>query len=386
MKRILMLTKAYYPHLGGVETIVRVLAEGARERGFLPKVLCFGEGPKEEEISGVQVYRVPRALSLGSAPLSREYFKKFRELASQADLLHFHAPNPAGELAWLGAPKELRSKLPSLCTYQGDPVRPRLAAPAYITLLRRFLSRCDHIGVSSPNLLASSKALVGERSRCQVIPLGIDLSRFQPLEKENSPFPREEALRACTGLTAGLSRPLGLFVGRLVYYKGLEVLLQATARVPNLSLLLIGTGPLERQLQEQARKLGLSSRVRFLPPLEENLYPHIFSQADFFVFPSVSPSEAFGLTLAEALASGLPAISTELRTGTSYVNLHGETGLVVPPRDVSALAEALRYLCHHPEERAAMGARGALRAAELFDQKEMIDRYCEIYKQSTQNQ
>ena len=374
MKQILSLAKAYHPHLGGVETIVRAIGEGAREKGYATRVLCFGKGPKEEEIAGVRVHRISATLSLGSAPLSPEYFKEFRHLALQADLVHIHSPNPAGELAWLSAPPELRKNLPSLCTYQGDPVRPRLLAPAYLGILRRFLAACSAIAVSSPPLLASSKALIRERSRCRIIPLGVRTERFRPPLQRDSIETSQE-----TDPTSGLSSPLGLFVGRLVYYKGVEVLLEALARVPSLSLLLVGTGPLEKKLERQARKLGISSRVRFIPPVEDTLYPALFSRADFFVLPSVSPSEAFGLSLAEALASGLPAISTELGTGTSYVNRHGETGLVVPPRDPAALAEAMRNLCDFPGKAHSMGEKGALRAQNLFDERDMVARYCGLY-------
>jgi rhamnosyl/mannosyltransferase len=379
LKRILALAKAYYPHLGGVETIVRSVAEGVIRHGYKTTVLCFGNGPQEEVIEGVEVRRVRPSLSLGSGSLSPDYFRMFKRLAADADLVHIHSPNPAGETAWLFAPKEIRRALPSLCTYQGDPVRPRLLVPAYLALLRAFIVRCSRVAVSSPRLLASSRALGKERERCTVIPLGIKTARF--VRASRSPEEIPNATERSKEPISGLKRPRGLFVGRMVYYKGVDVLLRAAALLPRLSLLLVGDGPLRPGLELLARDLGISGRVRFVSPVDDESYPSLFRLADFFVLPSVSPSEAFGLSLAEAMASGLPAVSTELGTGTSYVNLDGETGLVVAPGDPSALAGAMKQLCDDPERAALMGGKAALRTVTMFDEDVMVRAYCDLYRE-----
>ncbi len=372
MKHALVLAKAYFPHLGGVETIARTLAEGLCTEGVKSTVLCFGEGPEEESIHGVRVRRIRPVLSVGSAPLSPEYSRLFKELAPTADILHIHSPNPAGELAWLLAPEELRRALPSLCTYQGDPVRPRLLAPSYLAILRAFLARCSCIAASSPPLLRSSKALRHVQDHCTVIPLGIKTERFTHRTKTNE-------------FASRIRKPFGLFVGRMVYYKGLEILLRAIRSLPDISLLLVGNGPLRPDLERMARSLGISKRVHFAPPVDETAYPSIFQGADFFVLPSVSPSEAFGLSMVEAMASGLPVISTELGTGTSYVNLHGETGLVVPPGDPEALGEAIQKLCAIPNLAARMGKNAEFRATRLFDEHEMLRSYSKVYAELLTN-
>lgn len=374
MKRVLVLAKAYYPHLGGVETIARTLAEGAAGRGFHITVLCFGNGPEQETLNGVDIRRVRPFIHLGSAPLSAAYFARFRQLAEHADIVHVHSPNPAGELAWLFAPRRLKDRLASLCTYQSDPVRPRLFAPPYIAMLKSFLARCSRIAVSTPNLLQSSKALVNVRERAVVVHLGVKTELWQQHTVEETP-------QQPTSLADGLPGPLGLFVGRMVYYKGVDVLLRAAAAVPGISLLLVGDGPLRPALERLAAELGITRRVRFAHHLDETSYPAIYRNADFFVLPSVSPTEAFGLTLVEAMAAGLPAISTELGTGTSYVNLHGETGFVVPPHDPAALAGAINALIVDKKRSALMGKNAALRAKTLFGEKEMITTYIDLYNE-----
>jgi rhamnosyl/mannosyltransferase len=137
--------------------------------------------------------------------------------------------------------------------------------------------------------------------------------------------------------------------------------------VPEGRLLLTGTGPEEQALRAQVAAAGLEDRVHFAGAVSDADLPAYYRAADVYVLPAVARSEAFGLSMVEAQASGLPCISTELGTGTSYVNVNGVTGLVVPPADAGALAQALRHLLADDDVRRAMGWRAQARAADLFD-------------------
>jgi glycosyltransferase involved in cell wall biosynthesis len=170
-----------------------------------------------------------------------------------------------------------------------------------------------------------------------------------------------------------------LFVGLLRYYKGLEYLLQAMTSV-HATLLIVGTGPLEEELQTMAQKLGLVGRVFFTGAVGEDLLPAYYQACDLFVLPASHRSEAFGVVQVEAMACGKPVVSTELGTGTSYVNLDGETGLVVPPRDPGALVQAIRRLLGDDRLRAEMGARARERAALEFSHEIMVDRVVDLYQ------
>jgi rhamnosyl/mannosyltransferase len=171
-----------------------------------------------------------------------------------------------------------------------------------------------------------------------------------------------------------------LFVGRLRYYKGLHVLLDAMPRVEG-TLVLAGDGPERASLEAQARELGLAEKVRFLGDVPEERKPALYRAADVFVLPAHLRAEAFGLSMAEALASGLPCVSTELGTGTSVVNQHGVTGLVVPPGDSAALAEALTTLLTDPQRRLAYGAAARRRAVELLSMDAMVDAVERVYRE-----
>jgi len=333
-KRVLLVNKAYWPHLGGVETVVRQLAEAAAAAGFEVGALCLAEKDREEEINSVKVHRIKTALRIGSAPLARKFLEKYSELAAKADVIHFHAPNPMGELALLLRGRGKAGRV--ICTYHSDPLRPRWVAGAYQRLLRLFLDRCDTVVATSPNYIQSSPVLKPIEGHCTVIPLGVDVERFS---KVNS-----DAVARCEEMLEGLPRPRVLFVGRLVYYKGVDVLIKAIAQVPGVSCVIVGKGPLKDDLVDLATELGLASVVRFVDPMPEDLYPAIYHCADLFVLPSVERTEAFGIVALEAMAAGLPIITTELGTGTSYYNRDGENGAVIPPGSVNALALAFRQV------------------------------------------
>lgn len=369
VKRVLHVTKAYWPHLGGVETVVRQLAEGAVNRGWEAKVLCMGSEPDMACLNGVDIHRVKARSHLGSAPLSPEFVSEFKKLLDWADVVHFQVPNPMGELAFLLAGKG-RARL-ALCTYQSDPIRPKWAVPFYHPILRAFLRKCDEIVATSPAYTRSSIILSPLSTRVKIIPLGVDPVFFKGIGDSTRERVRQKI--------AGFHSPIGLFIGRHVYYKGLDTLIRALRFVPEISLVIVGDGPLKKDLLDLSTELGLEERVSFLPSLPADEYPAIFGCADFLVLPSVERTEAFGLVGLEAMAAGLPVITTELGTGTSFYNQDGVTGLVVPPGSVEKLVEALRLLASDRELRGTMGCR-AKEQVQRFTVDRMMTSYLEIYE------
>jgi rhamnosyl/mannosyltransferase len=167
-------------------------------------------------------------------------------------------------------------------------------------------------------------------------------------------------------------------VGRLVYYKGVEVLVRAMARV-NADLVLIGRGPLRTDLEALASSLGIGDRVRFVEPVDDDDLAAWYRAADVFCLPSVARSEAFGLVQLEAHASGTPVVSTQLTTGVPFVNEDGVSGLTVPPHDVEALAGALDALVRDDSLRRRLGAQAAERARREFSIGTMVERTLGVY-------
>ena len=362
---ILQIYKDYAPVLGGIENHVRDLGEGLAARGHRVTVLVTSLGRRtsvEQPLPGLTVIKAARALHLASTPLSLAMPRLARAL--RPDVVHLHFPYPPGDMVYWQMPE----RAPLVVTYHSDIVRQRALLRVYRPLLGLTLRRAARILPTSPNYLASSPFLRRHAARCSVVPLGIDTGRFAV------PEPRKAA-----GFRARFPGPRLLFVGRLRYYKGLHVLLDAMPAL-RAELLIGGSGPERANLEAQAQRLGLASRVHFLGDVPDEDLPALFQAADVFVMPAHLRAEALGLAQIEALASGLPCVSTELGTGTSYANLHGVTGLVVPPGDAAALAAAISPLLADPALRARFGAAGRQRAAELFSRQRMLNLVEAVYR------
>ena len=365
--RVLHVYKDYPPVLGGIEGHLRLLATrlAARPDLAVTVLVTSPDGPSSRFVDeGVTVFKASRLATLASTPLSPSLFWQLGRLP--ADLVHLHFPYPLGELAYLCRGVDR----PLVITYHSDVVRQRRLLFFYRPFLQRILARADAIIATSPNYIATSPYLQPHAERCVVIPLGVDLSGFQADR-------RAEA----TALRRQHGTPLLLFVGRFRYYKGLTHLLHALERLPSVHLLLVGSGPLEPQLRHQAAAAGLAARVHFAGDVAEAALPAYYQAADLFVLPAVERAEAFGISQIEAMASGLPVVCTEVGSGTSYVNVHGETGLVVPPRDPAALASAIAALLDDPPRRRAMAEAARHRAQTHFSANLMVDRTAALYHQ-----
>jgi len=362
--RILHIYKDYFPVLGGIENHLRALAEAQARRGHEVTVLVTDPSRRtvREELNGVQVIKAGRLATVASTPLSLALARELARL--RPDVAHVQSPYPVGELAnrlWGRARA-------TVISYQSDVVRQRRILALYAPALRRALRAAQRIIVTSPAYLATSPFLKPVTDRCRLVPLGIDTARFEAAD------PAQVARRR-----AQLGRPLLLFVGRLRYYKGLQYLLRALADLPGAHLAVVGTGSMAAEWQALAGELGVAGRVSWLGDVADAGLPACYHAADLFVLPACERSEAYGLVQVEAMAAGLPVVSTELGTGTSFVNRHGETGLVVPPRDPQALARACRDLLSDPEHRRRLGAHARARAQREFGLERMVQRVEEVY-------
>lgn len=364
--RILHIYKDYYPVLGGIENHVRTLAEAQARRGHEVTVLVTNPGPRTVrlELAGVRVIKAGRLATVASAPLSLALPTELARL--RPDIAHLQCPYPVGEVAnWLcGRARH------TVLTYQSDVVRQRQWLRCYAPILRRVLAAAERILVTSPQYLASSPFLQPVAGKCRLVPLGIDTARFRVADPAR-----------VAELQVRLGRPLLLFVGRLRYYKGLGYLLHALTDLPDVRLAVVGTGQMEAAWKALAAELGLMERVHFVGDVSDSDLPAYYHAADCFVLPACERAEAYGLVQLEAMVSGRPVISTELGTGTSFVNRHGETGLVVPPRDPQALAAACRELLADPERRRRLGEAGRQRAAGEFGVEPMVERVEAVYEE-----
>jgi len=362
--RVLHLYKDYYPVVGGMENHIRMLAEGAVKRGLEVTVLVTSLTHSTEilQMNGVKIIKAGRLATFSSTPLSFSLLSWVRRL--KPDITHLHFPYPWGEIAHLMFGHSQRTVI----TYHSDIVRQKNLLKLYRPVLGRLLARADCIIATSPNYIHSSAHLSKVADKCVVIPLGVNVEPFLKA--------RTEAVR---GLRSEHQPPLLLFVGLLRYYKGLEYLIRAMTHV-NARLLVVGSGPMAEQWRSLTASLHLQDKIFFFGRVENEDLPTYYQACDLFVLPASHRSEAFGAVQVEAMACGKAVISTELGTGTSYVNVHGETGLVVPARDRGALAEAINRLLSDEELRTEMGRKGRERARREFSHQIMIDRVLALYE------
>jgi rhamnosyl/mannosyltransferase len=369
--RVLHFYKTYYPDsLGGVEQVIRQLCVGTGRLGVTNEVLTLTRAKDNPvfEFEGHTVHRVPLDFEVSSTGFSLAAIGALRRLARDADVVHYHFPWPFMDMAHFLAGIDK----PSVVTYHSDIVRQRHLLRVYQPLKHRFLKSVDQIVATSPNYLASSAVLDRYRDKTRVITYGLDKDIYPEPEAQRLQRWRDE-----------LGERFFLFVGVLRYYKGLHILLDAVAN-SDYPVVIVGAGPIEHELKEHAARLGLT-HVKFVGALDDLDKVALLTLCYAVAFPSHLRSEAFGISLLEGAMYGKPMISSEIGTGTTYINIDQETGLVVPPSDPQAFGDAMRTLWDNPDMARAMGQRAAARYQELFTASQMAASYRDLYQElSTQ--
>ncbi len=363
--RVLHFFKTYWPDsFGGMERAIHAIACGTARLGVEPTVLSLSRDPARNSVSfdGHWAYKARLDLEVASTGFSLSAFKRFGELAEQADIIHYHFPWPFMDIVHFA----VRPNRPVVVTYHSDIVRQNRLMRLYRPLMKRFLARADRIVASSPNYVATSDALQPYLGKIDVIPIGLNESDYPKSDQAA----RDKWRRRFPG-------KFFLFIGVFRYYKGLHILLEA-ARGFEYDIVLVGTGPMEQQLKEQASRLALSN-VHFAGALGDAEKTALLDLCTGFVFPSHLRSEAYGLSLVEAAMAGKPMISCEIGTGTTFVNLHKETGLVVLPGSSDALASAMRHLAQDEAISRVYGMNARRRYDQLFRAESMCEAYFKLY-------
>jgi len=350
--RVLQLGKFYPPDTGGVETAARQAAEALAGLGVSGEVLCFdggGDYDAAEDARGPwPVRRAPVLAAVASQPLSPAYVGLVRAMAPRFDLLHVHMPNPLAALALFLA----RPRAPIVLHWHSDVIGKRVLRAAVRPLETWICRRADAvIGPTRVHLEASDRAgaIVGKGV---VAPFCVDASMASPAKAGAAAV---AAIRARFG-----GRRIVFALGRLVAYKGFDVLLGAAELLPPDAVVVIGgSGPLLGDLSARIAREGLADRVRLAGRIPEGELSNWFAACDVFCLPSVTRAEMFGIVQLEAMAFGKPVVSTAIpRSGVSRVNVDGVTGLVVPPGDAPALAGALSRLLGDPALARRLGDGG----------------------------
>lgn len=366
--RILQVNKLYYPHIGGIERVIQDISEGLNDRHDINVLVCQPKGKTADEvINGVKVRRSGSFGTFCSCPVSVSFLSHFRKMAKNSDLVHVHLPFPLGDLACLLS--GYKGKV--VISWHSDVVKQKKLMFFYKPLMNAFLKRADCIFVATPGHISGSAYLKPYSEKCRIVPYGLDIPSY-----EESP--------AHPVLTEKLNDPKNkkvLFTGRLVYYKGIDVLIRAMKNTSDCELFIAGDGILHEELEREAKESGIIDRVHFLGVLSVEDLRAAMRDCDVFVLPSVENSEAFGIVQMEAMVYGKPVINTSLPTGVPYVSLDKISGITVAPKNEAELSAAVNTLVHDDELRDKYGKNAYSLVREKYDINKILDNINDIYRE-----
>lgn len=376
--KILQVNKLYCPFTGGIEAVVQQIAEGLCQKTDMKVLVCNEKRQTvQETLHGVNITRAGSMGMLGNLPLSLCFFRELKRQAADRDILLFHMPFPIGDLAYLFS--GIRKKK-VIVWWHSDIVRQKKMMFFYKPIMNRFLKRADRVIVATQGHVKGSEYLNPFQEKCVIIPYGVR----QEIEEDSLRYLlertriREESQDAVSGEEDTEKKKLQfLFVGRLVYYKGCDILLKAFEQVKYAELVIVGSGALEEEMKRYVHEHQMGDRVYFRGNLPDEDVMKAYRDCDVFVLPSIARSEAFGLVQIEAMSYAKPVINTQLESGVPYVSLHGLTGLTVKSGNIEQMAEAMKWMVRHSKERLQMGRNARKRVEEEFLTGAMLDK---IYK------
>ncbi len=367
--KVLQLTKYYPPQHGGIESATYDVTEGLNEKGIACDVLCSNPGPETiiETQGNYRIFRTGSISTLFATSISPKFIAFLSSLHQKYDLLHVHFPNPMAALALF----LIRPKNRILVHWHSDIIRQRFIYRFFRPLERWVLRRADRIIGTSERYIYGSPALSSFKEKAAVVPLGISTERFtRNPEKEKS---IKERFRG---------RKIVFSLGRLVYYKGFEQLIEAAKFLDEDTVILIGgDGELRKKFENQIIESRLERKVKLLGRIPDEEIAAYYNTCDVFCLPSTQRSEAFGVVQLEAMYFGKPVVATEIPgSGVSWVNKHNHTGLNVPANNAYALSQALTTVLTDENLAKTFSINARARFQELFTREKMVASFEDIYK------
>lgn len=369
--KVLHLSKFYPPELGGIESVVYDLVESSNSLGVKADVLCFSKNVTrivEERDNGYLVIRAPVLLDVSSAPISFSYAYSLFNIASRYDVLHIHLPNPMAALSVFFMSALLTKKI--VLHWHSDIVKQKTLLKFYLPLQNWLLNRADLIIGTSLPYIQSSKQLSKYVDKCYSVPIGIKPGRFIKLFDADNPIRNKFK-----------NRKIVFSLGRLVYYKGFEYLVQSAVRLDSEYLVIIGgTGPLYQKLKNMIDELDLHQKVILLGRVDDEDLGMYYNACDVFCLPSIEKSEAFGVVQIEAMSLGKPIVATNIEgSGTSWVNKNGYSGINVEIKNPDMLADAIQCICACPNEYLKYSAQAMSHFNDNFTRDKMVNEIVRLY-------
>lgn len=366
--KILHIFKTYHPDTdGGIERVIWELRHRHSQMDVTSHVASLSSNPTytggEPEVTSDGRISFRKNFGIKSNDFSWDFFRNFRRLTDRYDLLHFHFPWPTMDIAMLLS----GSRKPFIVTYHSDVVRQRYLYELYKPVMHRFLERADHVVTDSQPYLDTSPILKTLDTDVSVIPLGLTEHESQ----EDSPIServRDAANKGDFFLSVGLDR----------HYKGYDVLIEAAEHIPQ-RVVIAGLNTDSGRLDALVRQKGLTN-VEIVGEVSDAEKFYLLNKCKAFVLASRNRAEAYGLCLVEATMQGRAMVTCDVGTGTSFINVDGQTGIVVPNDDPVLLSEALLRIDQDDAFRDACGRNARKRYLDLLQSAEMAERYLALYQ------
>ncbi len=339
--------------------MVRALAEIHDDQLEITVLVLGNTFETKTRSTGTIIRIVKKQFSLLRVPFSFKFpFVFWKELRT-ADIVHFHQPFPVGEwlfilFSWFHT---FRSSV--IITYHSDLVNQRLFHKIYYWFIRQLCRKATLIIATSEPMKENSAILKLFKNKVQVIPI-VEHGPISVSPRNYDQF------------------SFYLFVGRLVYYKGLRYAIEALKNT-NSTLVLVGIGPLENELRAFALSQSVEKQIIWKGSVSDKELQKLYLDASVLLFPSIEITEAMGLVQAEAMAYGLPIINTSLPTGVPWVARHEMEAITVVPKDSNALHHAMIQIAEDKSLREELGTNGRKRYEELFSIERMKEEYKKVY-------
>lgn len=354
MRRILHISKYYWPIVGGIEdvcyNVVSMLKKSSEQ--YVLSVNNTSES-QDSIVDGVDVRRSGSLGVVASQPISFRLFWDLRKILKEYDpeVVTLHLPNP---LVCLYVLLHWNKKRKLIIHWHSDIVVYKTLYRLIRPLEDRVLQLADKVIVTSPNYLQYSSALSPYKDKCVIIQNVISPKKLELADSEEV-----ETLKARYG-----NKPIVFFLGRHVEYKGLRYLIESASHIKSECVILIaGSGPLTEQLKNSTA----DERIIFLGRIADEDIPVYMHAADIFAFPSITKNEAFGVALAEAMyCKAVPVTFNIPCSGVNWVNLKDETGLEVANKDSVAYGKAVDELIKDTQKRNRLAEKAHDRVVELF--------------------
>lgn len=370
--KILQLGKAFAPvkELGGVEKVMEYFYYGLNESGIDCDVLGANDNHTNKTDNYCKkglIFRAALLFKAKSTFFSVSLIYKLWRIQDNYDVIHIHLPDPMALIAvYLTRPK---SKI--IIHWHSNILKQK-----YSYLLVKYfeswlLKRSDEILCTSPKYYSNNNVLESYLNKTSWLAIGLDRNEILYNEVLYSEI-----------ITNKKEHKRIIYVGRFVYYKGLEYLIRAMTLLESNSILyLIGSGALEDSMKALVQQLNLSDKVVFLGEVNDNdKFAHIKS-GNVLVLPSIYKTEAYGIVQIEAMALGVPVVSTRIEgSGVDWVNEDHISGLTVVPEDFVKLAEALDQILLDNNLYSDLSKGAELRFEKLFTKKIMIDKLILKYR------